>query len=76
MIITGGEIIVEPSQGAPNLLVTMFRMSLVDSAGGVTFPLTRQMLESPTSVTSEDKEIDDRRVSSKPLESEASNKGS
>ena len=58
VLITGGEIIVEPSPGAPDLLVTMFRMSLVDSAGGVTFPLTRKMLESPTSVSSGSKEIE------------------
>jgi hypothetical protein len=54
--ISGGEITVEPLPDAPDLQLTVFRVSLVDSANGVTLPLTRQMLETATSSTSEGNE--------------------
>jgi hypothetical protein len=54
--VTGGEITIESLPDAPDLQLTVFRASLVDSAGGLTLPLTSQMLERPTSDTSEGKE--------------------
>ncbi|HSE21920.1 MAG TPA: YfhO family protein [Pyrinomonadaceae bacterium] len=54
--VTGGEITVESSPDAPDLQLTVFRMSLVDNTSGVTLPLTRQMLGPPTSITAEGKE--------------------
>ncbi len=45
MIITGGEIVLEPQTQWPNLLLTVFRVSLVNSGEGKSYALSRDLIQ-------------------------------
>jgi len=48
MIITGGEIVLEPQTQWPNLDLTVFRISLMNSSEGKSYPLTRDLIKIET----------------------------
>jgi len=50
--IVGGELILEPNASAPDLFLSVFRISLVDTAGEKFYPLTREMVRVEDGVTS------------------------